>query len=63
MERALDKVITVREVGQLLKVHQSTVYRLAKTGDLPGFRLGKAWRFRLQDVEMWMKKSSVLLKS
>jgi excisionase family DNA binding protein len=63
MERALDRVITVREVAQLLKVHQATVYRLAKTRDLPGFRLGKAWRFRLQDVETWMKKSSVLLKS
>lgn len=59
----MDRVLTVREVAELLQLHPITVYRLLKTKELPVFRVGKIWRFRLYDVEAWMKESSVLHKS
>jgi excisionase family DNA binding protein len=40
-----DEVMTAREVADLLKMPISTVYELARRGELPARRLGKTWRF------------------
>lgn len=32
-------VMTVREVAAYLRVHPSTIYRLLKRGQIPGFRM------------------------
>jgi excisionase family DNA binding protein len=40
-----DEVLTAREVADLLKMPGSTVYELARRGELPASRLGKTWRF------------------
>jgi len=36
----MEEVLTVPEVANLLKVHQSAVYRMCKSGQLPSFKLG-----------------------
>jgi excisionase family DNA binding protein len=48
------EILTVREVSELLKIHQGTVYRLAKEGRIPAFRIGTDWRFRTELVVRWM---------
>lgn len=48
-----DEVMTAREVFELLKMPVSTIYRLARRGELPASRLGRTWRFvrpRLEDL-------------
>jgi excisionase family DNA binding protein len=45
--------LTVNELAGYLKVHPSTVYRLLKTGELPAFRVGSDWRFRLEEIDRW----------
>ena len=50
-----DTYMTLKEVAELLKVSERTVYRLAGEGTLPGFKPGGgAWRFRRRDVEAWV---------
>lgn len=46
--------MTVRDVAGYLNVHEKTVYRLAQRGDLPGFKVAGAWRFRPEDLEKWV---------
>jgi excisionase family DNA binding protein len=48
------EVLTVKEVSKMLHVHQSTIYKLMKTGKIPGFRIGTDWRFRSDVIERWM---------
>jgi excisionase family DNA binding protein len=48
--------LTVREVAALLNVDEKTVYRLAKHGDLPGFRVAGSWRFKRDDIDAWIEK-------
>jgi excisionase family DNA binding protein len=50
------RMFTVRELAKYLRVHTTTVYRLAKAGDLPGFRVGSDWRFRGEDLDRWLKQ-------
>ena len=58
----MDRVLTVREVAELLQFHPITVYRLLKTMDFPGFKVGSNWRFSSEAVEKWIKKRSVFDK-
>jgi excisionase family DNA binding protein len=50
------KVLTVKEVSEYLRVHTSTIYRLVKRGDIPGFRLGSDWRFNAESIDRWRLK-------
>lgn len=55
---AQHSLLTVEEVAGLLKVPVSWVYeRTRKRGvdRIPGFRLGKYWRFREADVLVWIE--------
>ena len=47
-------ILTVGQVAELLHLHAMTVYRLAKEGKLPGFKVGGRWRFRQDAMESWM---------
>jgi excisionase family DNA binding protein len=52
-------LLTVEDVAELLRVPLSWVYeRTRKRGmdRIPGFRLGKYWRFRESDVIAWLEK-------
>ncbi len=47
--------MTVRDVAGYLKVDEKTVYRLAKRGRLPGFKVAGTWRFKKQDIDNWIE--------
>jgi excisionase family DNA binding protein len=53
------ELLTVEEVATLLKVDKSWVYertRRRSVDRIPGFRLGKYWRFRETDVLAWLER-------
>jgi excisionase family DNA binding protein len=47
------KVITVGELAEYLRVHRSTLYRLLKKQQLPGFKIGSDWRFNVEAIDQW----------
>ena len=54
--------LTVREVAALLSVDEKTVYRLAKRGDLPGFKVAGTWRFKRDDIDAWVEKQKAAIR-
>lgn len=48
-----DKVMTLREVSEYLKVHPSTIYRQLKRGLIPAFKVGSDWRFNIESIDRW----------
>ena len=53
---------TAEEVAQYLRLPLSTVYKLVQDKQLPGFKVGKHWRFRRETLQEWItekEKSSV----
>lgn len=52
------EVLTIKEVAEYLKVNERTIYRLAASNELPGFRVGNAWRFKRSDLDDWMLKQT-----
>jgi len=43
-------IVTAKEVGQFLKLTDSTIYKLAASGEIPGFKVGKSWRFDMEEI-------------
>ena len=55
------KVITIGELSEYLRVHRSTLYRLLKRGQLPGFKIGSDWRFNVEAIDQWRMQQSAPL--
>lgn len=53
--------MTVHDVAVYLNVDEKTVYRLAKRGELPGFKVAGTWRFKRQDIDHWIEQRKALL--
>ena len=48
------EILTVLDVARFLRVPKSTVYKLARLGQLPAYKIGKHWRFLRRDIHDWM---------
>lgn len=54
-----DSLLTVNQVAELLQVDPSWVYGRTRSrcaNRLPGFRLGKYWRYRRSEVLAWIEE-------
>ena len=52
-------LLTVKEVAELLRVPVSWIYdrtRSRGVNRIPGFRLGKYWRFQESEVLAWLER-------
>jgi len=52
-----DEFWTAEEVSNYLRIPQSTIYKLAQDKVLPGFKVGKHWRFRREAILKWIDDS------
>lgn len=52
-EYGMPRVMTVKDLSDYLRVHPSTVYKLLRRGELPGFRIGSDWRFNAEAIDRW----------
>lgn len=50
-----EEVLKVKDVADLLKVGEKTVYSMAQSGELPGFKVRGQWRFSRKDIDDWIE--------
>jgi len=53
-----NKLLTVNEVAKILRVSNMTVYRLVKSKQIPAIRVGKNYRIKEKDVEIYLDRGS-----
>ena len=53
-----DEILTLKEVAQLLKVAEKTVYTMAQNKELPAFKVRGQWRFRREDIDRWIDQQT-----
>jgi excisionase family DNA binding protein len=56
-EVRMPNIATAKEVGQFLKLSESTIYKLAASGEIPGFKIGDSWRFDMQEILNMIRES------
>ena len=51
-----DRLLTARDVADRLGLSTETVLSWVRRGDLPAFRLGRAIRFREDELDAWLEQ-------
>jgi excisionase family DNA binding protein len=54
-EETRPTIMTVNELAKYLRLHEQTVYRMAKEGVLPSYKVGNRWRFDKPSIDAWLK--------
>ena len=50
--------LTVNEISNYLKLPEETVYKHARSGKLPAFKVGRYWRFKQEEIDQWVATNS-----
>jgi excisionase family DNA binding protein len=53
-------MLTLSEVARCLRVHPSTIYRLVKDNALQGFKVGRDWRFSVEEIDKVVRVQDTL---
>jgi excisionase family DNA binding protein len=51
-----EKLLTVKQVQEVLDLSERSIFRLIKSGELKGFKVGREWRFEESDVTSFIKQ-------
>lgn len=51
-----ETMMTVQELADYLKMRPVTIYKHAKAGKLPGFKVGANWRFKRATIDRWISE-------
>jgi excisionase family DNA binding protein len=52
----MSPVMTVRELSSYLHLHSVTVRKLARRHQIPAFRMGRDWRFNVEQIDRWRQQ-------
>lgn len=56
MPEAFEPLASAEEAAVHLRVHVKTLRRLAREGRVPCAKIGKYYRFRLSELDHWVRK-------
>ncbi|PKM95041.1 MAG: DNA-binding protein [Firmicutes bacterium HGW-Firmicutes-1] len=45
-----DEIMTIAEVAEYLKISEITTYKFVQEGKIPGFKIGRHWRVKREDL-------------
>lgn len=49
-----DNLMDIKQVAEYLKMNKMTIYKLAREGKLPAFRITSEWRFKKELLDAWL---------
>ena len=59
-EKKPEKLMTLEEVAEYLRLSVHTIYKFAQKGKIPALKAGKKWRFRKEDIDRWLMDNKKL---
>ena len=57
---AEDRWMTVKDVAGYLQLSTDTVYRLAQESKIPACKIVGVWRFKREEIDVWVKQGADL---
>lgn len=52
----MGEMLTTKELASYLKLTEVTIYKYAKEGKIPGFKIGSRWRFAKDQIDELLRK-------
>ena len=53
-----ERVLTIDELAEYLKISKSTLYKLVQEGKVPGQKVGRHWRFSRRAIDRWIEREA-----
>ncbi|MFC1594300.1 helix-turn-helix domain-containing protein [Candidatus Omnitrophota bacterium] len=47
-------IMDIKELADYLQIHPATVYKYARKGKIPAFKIGYDWRFHKKLIDKWI---------
>lgn len=49
------EIMTISQVAEYLQLSEVTTYKLVQEGKLPGFKIGRHWRVKKEDLNEYIE--------
>ncbi|MCF6411655.1 MULTISPECIES: helix-turn-helix domain-containing protein [Pseudalkalibacillus] len=56
MEDKYPEIMTVSQVAEYLQISEMTTYKLVQEKKIPGFKIGRHWRVKKEDLSIFIEK-------
>ncbi len=53
MMEGFGEIMTLEETAKYLKIGKSTLYKMAREGEIPAVKIANQWRFRKDEIDKW----------
>ena len=50
-----ERWLSMKEISEYLGVTRETIYKWSEDREMPGHRMGKFWKFKRDEVDVWVK--------
>ncbi|WP_044640570.1 helix-turn-helix domain-containing protein [Risungbinella massiliensis] len=50
------EVLTIAQVAKYLQISEMTTYKLVQQGTIKGFKIGRSWRVKKEDILEFIEK-------
>jgi excisionase family DNA binding protein len=50
------EIMSVKQVAQYLGLDANVIYAKCARGDIPYFKIGKQYRFKINDIQQWIQE-------
>jgi excisionase family DNA binding protein len=52
----MEELLTINELSRYLKISKPTLYKMVEKGNIPALKIANQWRFKKEDINMWIEK-------
>jgi len=53
-----DRWLSVGEIAEYLGIKRDTAYRWISEKNMPAHKVGRLWKFKKEEIDLWVKKGS-----
>lgn len=53
------EIMTVKQVAEYLQMDEHTIYKLARSGQIPSIKIAGQWRFKKEVIDKWISDESL----
>ena len=54
----IEKWVSLRGIAEHLNLSKETIYTWVKQGLIPASKIGRNWRFKISEVDKWIKENN-----
>lgn len=59
MKEKEKEIMTVKQVADYLQMDEHTIYKLARSGQIPSIKIAGQWRFKREIIDKWIGDESL----